>query len=140
VVELPPEPESPPELPDEAVVVRGGIMEREPTIKKAASAIPDHGVNGLSVWSVEGLSAAEIVRLARSYDDPTAAPPKSYMPYPQMRTSTVVQLRARGFDLRPDSPLGHYMLTIPTPAADGDWDALQEEFGYPEPTPSRQEV
>jgi len=52
----------------------------------------------------------------------------------------VGQLRARGFNLVPDSPRGHYLLTIPTPPADNDWDALQQEFGDPEQTPSREEV
>jgi hypothetical protein len=109
-------------------------MDREQTVEKAASAVPIWGTNGLSVWSVAGLSADEIVRLARSYDDPAADPPRRYMPYPKMRVSSVGQLRARGFDLLPDSPFGHYLLAIPTPTAENDWDALQEEFGPAEPS------
>lgn len=116
-------------------MVRGGIMDREQTVEKAASALPIWGTNGLSVWAVADLSADDIVRLARSYDDPAADPPKRYMPNPQMRVSTVGQLQARGFALRPDSPFGHYLLAIPAPTAEGDWDALQEEFGPAEPSP-----
>jgi hypothetical protein len=140
VSELPPEPESPAELQDEAIVVRGGKMERAGTIEKAEDAFNDIGVYGLSVWSATGLSAADIVRLARSHDDADSIPPQRYIPHGQMRTSTAGQLRARGFDLVPDSPFGHYLLTIPAPPTDDYWDALLEEFGDPEPTPSRQEV
>jgi hypothetical protein len=113
-------------------------MQREQTIAKAASAIPDYGISGLSVWSAVDLSAADIVRLARSHGDATADPPKRFMPYGRMRTSTVGQLRACGFEMRPDSPFGHYLLTIPTPATDDAWDALQNSFGEAEPTPSKE--
>jgi hypothetical protein len=133
------EPESPAELPNDAIVVRGGLMEREQTIKRAEAAFRDVGVYGLSVWAAIGMSAAEIVRLARGHNDPAANPPKRYMPYPQMRTSTAGQLRACGFDLVPDSPFGHYLLTIPTPPAEEHWDALQREFGDAEPAPPREE-
>lgn len=109
-------------------------MERERTIKNAEAAFREGGVYGLSVWSVASFSAADIVQLARSYPD------DNYLPHSQMRTSTVRQLRAQGFDLVPDSPRGHYLLTIPTPPTDDDWDALEQEFGEAEPTPSRQEV
>lgn len=132
-----PEPESPAELPEDAVVVRGGLMDRQQTIEKAASARPIWGTNGLSVWSVADLSADEIVQLARTYEDLAADPPKRYLPYGQMRVSTVGQLRARGFGLLPDSPFGHYLLAIPTPTAESDWDALQEEFGPAEKSPPR---
>lgn len=117
-------------------------MEPERTIKNAEAAFrdPDVGMYGLSVWSAVDLSADEIVRLARSHDDREDAPQRGYMPHPQMRCSRVEQLQMRGFALMPDSPRGHYLLTIPTPPADDDWAALQEEFGAPQPTPSRQEV
>jgi hypothetical protein len=112
-------------------------MDREQTVDKAVSAFPIWGTNGLSVWSASGLSADDIVRLARSFDDPTADPPKRYMPNGQVRVSTVGQLRARGFELLPDSPFGHYLLAIPTPTAEDDWEALQEEFGPARKSPPR---
>jgi len=46
-------------------------MDREQTIEKAEEAFldTDVGVYGLSVWSAAELSAADIVRLARSHDN-----------------------------------------------------------------------
>lgn len=108
-------------------------MQPEQTIKSAEAAFRDLGVHGLSVWSVAGLSAADIVRLARSCD----AEQQRHLPHGKMRTTTARQLRTRGFGLVPDSPFGHYLLTLPTPPTDDDWSALQQEFGEPEPTPSR---
>lgn len=106
-------------------------MDRERTIKSAEVAFRGTGVYGLSVWSVANLTATEIVRHARSHNTEN----QHYLPHPQMRTSTAGQLRRRGFGLEPDSPSGHYMLTIPAPPTDEDWDALEQEFGEPEPTP-----
>lgn len=131
--ELSPQPESPPDLPDDATVVRGGLMDRERTIKSAEAAFREIGVYGLSVWSVAGLTASEIVRHARTHDTET----QRYLPHAQIRASTVGQLRRHGFDLEPDSPSGHYLLTIRTPPVDDDWDALEQEFGEPEPTTPR---
>jgi hypothetical protein len=130
---LHPQPESPSDLPDDTTVVRGGLMHRERTIKSAEAAFREFGVYGLSVWAVANLNAEKIVRHARHHDTES----QHYLPHPQMRTSTVGQLRRRGFDLEPDSPRGHYLLTIPTPPTDDDWDALEQEFGEPQPTPPR---
>ncbi len=112
----------------------------EQTTRSAEGAFREVGIRGLSVWAAADLSAVEVVQLARSHDDPDAKPPLHYLPHGQMRTSTVGRLRARGFGLLPDSPRGHYLLTIRTPPTDEDWSALQEEFGAPEPTTSGQEV
>lgn len=136
VADLSQESESPADLPDEAIVVRGGEMAPEPTIKSAEATFREVGVYGLSVWSAAELSAGDIVRLARSHDTER----QRYLPHGKMRTSTVGQLRGHGFELVPDSPLGHYLLTIPTPPADDDWNVLQQEFGNTKPTPSKQEV
>jgi len=108
-------------------------MDREQTIKSAEAAFREIGVYGLSVWSVEGLTAAEIVLHARSHDTES----QRYLPHAQIRASTAGQLRRCGFALEPDSPSGHYLLTIPAPPTDDDWDALEQEFGEPEPTPRR---
>lgn len=112
-------------------------MAAEPTEKSAKAAFLEIGVYGLSVWSLAGCDAAEIVATARSYDGTTEHP---NLPHRQIRTSTAGALESRGFSLLPDSPFGHYLLTIPTPPTDENWIALQEEFALPEPTPSRQEV
>jgi hypothetical protein len=108
-------------------------MAPEQTARSAEAAFRDIGVYGLSVWSVAESDAAKIVRTVRSHDETTGFP---NLPHGQIRTSTAGALQARGFGLEPDSPFGHYLLTIPTPPTDEDWDALQEEFGPPEPTPT----
>jgi hypothetical protein len=108
-------------------------MDRERTIKSAEAAFREIGVYGLSVWSVANLTTSEIVRHARCHDTET----QRYLPHAQIRASTVAQLTRHGFDLEPDSPSGHYLLTIPAPPTDEHWDALQQEFGQPEPNPAR---
>ncbi len=108
-------------------------MTRARTAAQAEAAFKECGVHGLSVWSAVGLTASEIVRLARSHDTDE----KRYVPHGKMRTTTVGRLRGCGYDLVPDSPEGHYFLTLPTPPSDEDWDALQRVFGEPEETPKR---
>jgi hypothetical protein len=110
-------------------------MDPDETPNKVREAYADEGHYGLSVWSAAGCTAAQIVQLARSYDDPEGTPPRRYLPHGHIRTSTVGQLRALGFALRPDSPPGHYFLTLPTPPSDADHAALQRAFSDAEPTP-----
>jgi hypothetical protein len=110
-------------------------MERGPTLASAEATFlePEVGCHAISVWAVADLSAHDIVRLARSHDSDS----EKHLPHSQIRTSTVGQLRACGFGFLPDSPDGHYLLTLPTPPSEDDWAALDGAFTAAEPSPPR---
>lgn len=118
------------DLPDDAVVVRGGLMKRERTMANARASFEEVGAYGLSVWSVPDLDADGIVRLARSHG-------REYLPHGQVRASTVGELRP--YTLHIDEPEGHYLLQLPTPPAEADWDALERAFADPQPTPRKED-
>lgn len=126
VAELGPEAE----LPEDAVVVRGGLMDRDLTISNAHDEFKESGIYGLSVWSVPELDAADIIRLARSHGS-------IYLPHAKFRQSTIGRLRP--YALHQDIPEGHYLLKLPTPPADSDWDALERAFDSPEASPRKEE-
>lgn len=110
-------------------------MERGPTLVSAEASFlePEVGRHALSVWIAPGLAAHDIVRLARSHDTDA----DKHLPHGQMRTSTVGRLRSAGFGFLPDSPDGHYLLTLPTPPSEEDWEALDAAFAPAEPSPPR---
>jgi hypothetical protein len=111
--------DQPSDLPDDAVVVRGGLMKRDRIIASALVSFKEAGSYGLSVWAAPDRNTDEIVRLARSHGP-------QYLPHGQIRTTTVGRLRP--YTLEEDDPEGHYLLKLPTPPADADWDAIEQAF------------
>jgi hypothetical protein len=94
-------------------------MKRDRTIASATASFKETGSYCLSVWAAPGMAADDIVRLARSHGP-------QYLPHAQIRTSTVAMLRP--YILEEDDPDGHYLLKLPTPPADSDWDAIEQAF------------
>jgi hypothetical protein len=122
--------EWPPDLPNDAVVVRGGLMDRERTAASATAAFRESGVYGLSVWAAPGMGADDIVRLARSHGP-------EFLPHAKIRTSTVGRLQP--YTLEADNPGGHYLLKLPTPPTNADWDALELAFDDPRLAPRKED-
>jgi hypothetical protein len=125
-------------LPDDSVVVRGGMMHRKDLIASARRyADRFDGVWGLTFWSWPGLSAGEIALRIKE------AHPEGLNPigHGQMRESTAGKIRAaaedgRAFQLEKTGGEGHYTLTFPSEPTDADWNRLDIMFGPPEPNPA----
>jgi hypothetical protein len=115
-------------LPDEAVVVRGGVMRRKHIRVALCAALRKTGTPCLSVWSAPDRDADEVARLARAHGE-------HYMPHSEMQTSCAGRLRAEGFALEPTGPEGHYSLAVPQTPTDDDIDRLIGSFDAPRPNP-----
>jgi hypothetical protein len=109
---------NPPEsdLPDDALVVRGGSMESIRQVEASvATNRQKHGTASLSVFASVDLDVAEIVRQARSHD--------RYLPHGRLQTTTSKRLRDAGLQLIPSPPPpAHYSLMVP--------DAMMNDEGY----------
>lgn len=114
--------ERPADLPDDALLVRGGIMESASTLDKQAEAnLREHGERSLSVFASADLDLEGIVREARSYG--------RYLPHGHMATTTAGKLRGLGLELRSSPPPpGHYSLMIPHDATDDLFERLMMVF------------
>lgn len=108
----------PKRLPDDAVVVRGGLMLRADLVLGAQAHFDSEGLHALSVYSAPGRTAAEIA---------VGVP----LRHSKIRTSTVGRVRAAGYDVvSSPGPPGHADLVLPT---DDDWSALDSAFDPPRP-------
>lgn len=115
---------SPDRLPDDAVVVRGGLMLAADLAISAQSHFDIEGVFALSVFSVAGASAATIA---------TTVP----LRHSKIRESTVGRLRSAGFDVvSSPGPPGHADLVLSSPPTDDDWTKLGAAFDPPRPNPA----
>lgn len=111
----------PDDLPDDAVVVRGGLMLPAGLALSVQSHFDTEGVYALSVFSVPGKTADEIVSGV-------------FLPHSTLRESTVGRLRAAGYDVvSSPGPPGHADLILPNSPTDDDWQALDETFDAPRP-------
>ncbi len=117
-------------LPDEAVVVRGGLC--EPHIVKRQSDQEPDGTWGLSVRSGTGMTADQLAR-----EVPAVLNGK-------IRVSSVGRIRALGpaFDVIPTTgpgyPEHHGTIVIPSrPVSDEDARVVSEAFDDPIPNPAR---
>ncbi|MBV8987446.1 MAG: hypothetical protein JO372_02690 [Solirubrobacterales bacterium] len=121
-------------LPDEAVVVRGGILgggveelqeqAEDEFTRLLVEGDPDP-VYGLSVCSLPNMTADEIA---------VAVGPER-LPHARMRTTTVEALRACGYEVVPSAWRGHATIVLRGPATEEDWHNLQESFGEPMDNP-----
>ena len=114
----------PKRLPDDAVVVRGGLMLRADLVLGAQAHFDSEGIHALSVYSAPGRTAAEIA---------VGVP----LRHSKIRTSTVGRVRAAGYEVvSSPGPSGHADLLLPTPPTENDWSALDSAFDPPRPNPA----
>lgn len=121
-------------LPLGAVVVRGGVLD---SFEGFQESVKDHfakgqlksgtGVYGLSVCSLSGLSAEEILR---------ALPDEHKLPHARFRESTVGALRELGFKVYPSEWHGHATLEFSALPTEQDWEKLQQAFSEPRKIPN----
>lgn len=121
----------PRELPDEAIVVRGGTSPIEAMKNSVARTLEKRAAKGepaeyaLSVFTDATRSLAEIVVRAPILQRWT-----------QIRVSTVGALRARGFRVSHPDRYGHASLVFPGPPSDADYERLLDAFSEPIPKPT----
>jgi len=124
-------PEEAARLPDEAVVVRGGVI----TPKGLASALEvsfrEDGVYELSVCASAELAAHDLAQWVRERD-----PECQRLPHKRMQQSTAGAIRSVGADvLLTPPPEGHYSIRFDAVPADEQIAALVAAFDAPEPNP-----
>jgi len=118
-------------LPDEAIVVRAGIME----LRDLRKNVEDHYVTvlteeareewAMSVYCIPDKSAEYIAQKARKLN-------------PKMCVSTVGEIRAAGYDVRSDwEEDGHSNVMFDTQPDDKDLLAVKSAFSDPVPNPGQ---
>jgi hypothetical protein len=119
-------PDDPERLPDEAVVVRGGLLSSESMDTSVNTHFDEFGEYALSVSCRPGLTADGIAQEAG-------------IPHPKLRESTVGAIRAIGYDVLASEQHGpaHAEVAFSYPPGDADWEALQGVFGPARPNPAR---
>jgi hypothetical protein len=115
-------------LPDEAVVVRGGLSTPDTLHKSALAHYDEEGMFAISVRSRPDTAAEDLARV-----DPPLL-------YPKMRATTVGMLRGVGYDVVPDEPPpAHALIMLPRVPADDDYVTVSAIFGEPTSNPAYQQ-
>jgi hypothetical protein len=122
-------------LPDEAVVVRAGVMASFEDVRESAETNfrttrkgSGKGIYGISVCSLPDRSMEEIMR---------DIPEDKRFRNRRVRQSTVGTLRREGYDVLPSGWFGHATLTFPSLPTEEDWERLQEAFMDDQQNPYR---
>jgi hypothetical protein len=112
-------------LPDDTIVLRGGVMEARDLQVNAFTHYDEVGEYALSVFAVPG---ADLETTARVADRPNAA----------VRVTTAGRIRAAGYEVvSSEPPAGHADIRLPNPPTDADWETLRAVFDDPIPNPHR---
>lgn len=116
-------------LPDDAVVVRGGVMNPPDLYVNAVTHFQNRGEYCLSVFSIPEMSADEIAHVMVNTCD--------VLRNNKIRESTVGALRAAGYDVVPSDYYGHADLRLFSEPSDEHWDRLVTLFAPPRRNPAR---
>jgi hypothetical protein len=116
-------------LPDDAIVVRGGVGAAETIAVNAQTTFDTDGFWGVSGFSAPGLDTAEIARIAHD---------QNRLNHAQIRTSTARRLREAGFEIQetPDDFPHADILMGDHDAVDDTWELLATLFDAPVANPS----
>lgn len=112
-------------LPDDAIVVRGGVMEPRQMEINAYTTYDDIGEYALSVCSLPDADLDEILRVGRLRNG-------------QVRVSTAGRIRKAGYEVvRSEPPPAHADLKLGRAPTSADWVALRDIFDPPVPNSHR---
>lgn len=118
------------ELPDDAIVVRGGLMGTTSLEANAYGSHAECGIWALSVWSYPNMTLEAVAEEARRVDP-------DVLPQGKIRAATAGEIRARGYELVATNQRGHYSLVVPPKPGAGVWEDLREIFDDPILNPVR---
>lgn len=113
------------ELPDDALLVRGGTMQRTDLEISAEVHKEREGHYALSFWAVPGCSVAETAERVGTGD----------LPHGKLRSAPVGRLRQLGYEVVFSGDPAHVSVMLPSPPSDIDWTNLESAFDAPEPNP-----
>lgn len=124
-------------LPDDAIVIRGGMMLKQDMAASARRYAALKGVYGITVWSWPQLSAGEIALRVKE----THPPGRNPVAHGRLRQSTAGKIREAGSDGRSlrlvkTGAGGHYTLTFPGEPTDADWGRVEGMFSPAEDNPA----
>lgn len=115
-------------LPDDAIVVRGGLMGTVSLESNAYGSFEECGMWALSVWSYPDMTADEVVEEAHRVDGEA-------LPNGKIRSARAGTLREHGYELVATNQRGHYSLVVPPTPGSAVWEDLREVFDDPMPNP-----
>jgi hypothetical protein len=108
-------------LPDEAIVVRGGMMGSPSLRSNAGVSSAELGIWAISVWAYPEQTAEEVAEEARRVDEVA-------LPQGKLRFSMAGRIRSAGYDLIATNQRGHYSLVVPAEPTEAVWDDLRSIF------------
>jgi hypothetical protein len=120
-------------LPDQAFVVRGGLMAPETLTESAerhnqtAQRLLGEGEYALSVFSDPTKDVATICQDAWPI-----------LRHPQIRVTNAAALRAVGYEVFLNGEKGHSLIPLDPPPWEEDWVRLRSIFGPPQRNPERE--
>lgn len=112
------------ELPDGALVVRGGESKVETLLRSADEAMELEGLPTLSAGALPDATRDEIQEVYA-------------IPNGKVRWTTVGDLRRAGFGVRPSDFYGHVSIDVPNPFSRAAAERLEEVFGPSEANMNR---
>jgi hypothetical protein len=109
------------QLPDQAIVVRGGVMGSPSLRSNAYGSYEELGLWALSVWSYPDMEPEEVAEEARRVDEMA-------LPQGKLRFSTAGRIRSEGYELIATNQRGHYSLVVPEEPDEAVWEDLRSIF------------
>lgn len=109
------------ELPDGAIVVRGGIMGSSSLRSNAYGSHEELKLWAISVWSYPNMEPEEVAEEARRVDEMA-------LPQGKLRFSTAGRICSEGYELIATNQPGHYSLVVPEEPDEAVWEDLRSIF------------
>lgn len=112
--------------PDDALLVRGGLMRASDLATSAEVHWEQHRSHALSFWTIPGLSADEIA----------ATVGMENLPHAKIRCAPAGRLRRLGYEVMFSEPRPmHVSVVLPSPPSDKDWKSIDNAFDAPAKNP-----
>lgn len=111
-------------LPDDSLVIRGGLMRMDDLWAAAETCLAEKGFYGLSVWGAPEATALDLVQAGN-------------IRHGKIRRSTAGRLRTEGFPVEPTGPPRHCTVYLGGLLTDNVLEKFEAAFDPPEPNPGK---